>query len=169
MLGHCGKAKHPTVVAAIRQLFAAVSAVEARERLAGIVEALKGAAPKADRLLAAAEDELLAFTAFPREQWSRLRSTNLLERVNREIGRRSDVVGIYSNDAALIRLASALPVEQNEWLRATLPPGGVASLGARSREHGGDAGGGGTAGGLRTPRTTADDRGLAPRVGTLTL
>jgi len=82
---------------------------------------------------------------------------------------RSEVVGIYSNDAALIRLAGALPAEQNEWLRATFPPGGVASLGARSREHGGDAGGGGTADGLRMPRTAADDQGLAPRVGTLTL
>ena len=55
--------------------------------------------------------------AFPREHWCKLRSTNPLERVNREIGRRSDVVGIYPNDAALIRLAGALLIEQNdEWL-----------------------------------------------------
>jgi putative transposase len=55
--------------------------------------------------------------AFPPEHWSKLRSTNPLERVNREIGRRSDVVGIYPNDAALIRLAGALLLEQNdEWL-----------------------------------------------------
>jgi putative transposase len=57
--------------------------------------------------------------ALPREHWSKLRSTNPLERVNREIGRRTDVVGIFPNDAALIRLAlaCALLVEQNdEWL-----------------------------------------------------
>ena len=55
--------------------------------------------------------------AFPAEHWSKLRSTNPLERVNREIGRRSDVVGIYPNDAALVRLAGALLIEQNdEWL-----------------------------------------------------
>ncbi|HET6476674.1 MAG TPA: transposase, partial [Thermoleophilia bacterium] len=64
-----------------------------------------------------AEDDLLAFMAFPREHWTKLRSTNPLERVNREIGRRSDVVGIYPNDAALIRLAGSLLIEQNdEWL-----------------------------------------------------
>ena len=69
------------------------------------------------RLLAAAEEELLAFMAFPAEHWTKLRSTNPLERVNREIGRRSDVVGIYPNDAALVRLAAALLIEQNdEWL-----------------------------------------------------
>jgi hypothetical protein len=55
--------------------------------------------------------------AFPAEHWSKLRSTNPLERFNREIGRRSDVVGIYPNDAALIRLAGMLLIEQNdEWL-----------------------------------------------------
>ena len=55
--------------------------------------------------------------AFPREHWTKLRLTNPLERVNREIGRRSDVVGIYPNDAALIRLAGSLLIEQNdEWL-----------------------------------------------------
>ena len=49
--------------------------------------------------------------AFPKEHWNKLRSTNPLERVNREIGRRSDVVGIYPNDAALARLAGALDSE----------------------------------------------------------
>ena len=64
-----------------------------------------------------AEPELLAFYAFPAEHWSKLRSTNPLERVNREIGRRSDVVGIFPNDAALLRLAGMLLLEQNdEWL-----------------------------------------------------
>jgi len=60
---------------------------------------------------------VLAFFAFPSEHWSKLRSTNPLERVNREIGRRSDVVGILPNDRALVRLAASLLVEQNdEWL-----------------------------------------------------
>jgi putative transposase len=64
-----------------------------------------------------AEAELLAFYAFPAEHWPKLRSTNPLERVNREIGRRSDVVGIFPNDQALLRLAGMLSLEQNdEWL-----------------------------------------------------
>jgi putative transposase len=117
MLGHCGKAQQPLVSGAIRQVFAAESATEAHERLAEVTVALEQSAPKVARLLAAAEDELLAFMAFPAEHWTKLRSTNPLERVNREIGRRSDVVGIYPNDNALIRLAGALLLEQNdEWL-----------------------------------------------------
>jgi transposase-like protein len=117
MLGHCSKAQQPLVATAIRQIFAADDAAEARERLAGVAAALEHTAPKVARLLLAAEDELLAFMAFPAEHWSKLRSTNPLERVNREIGRRSDVVGIYPNDAALLRLAGSLLIEQNdEWL-----------------------------------------------------
>ncbi len=68
-------------------------------------------------MLEEAEHELLGFYAFPREHWPKLRSTNPLERVNREIGRRSDVVGIYPNDQALIRLAGMLLIEQSdEWV-----------------------------------------------------
>ena len=117
MLGHCGKAQQPLVSGAIRQIFAAEDAREAGERLAEVAGVLAESAPKVARLLLAAEEELLAFMAFPAEHWPKLRSTNPLERVNREIGRRSDVVGIYPNDASLIRLAGALLLEQNdEWL-----------------------------------------------------
>jgi len=117
MLGHCTKDQQPLVSGAIRQIFAAEDAVEAHTRLAEVVVALEQTAPKVARLLREAEDDLLAFMSFPREHWCKLRSTNPLERVNREIGRRSDVVGIYPNDAALIRLAGSLLIEQNdEWL-----------------------------------------------------
>ena len=61
-----------------------------------------------------AESDLLGFYALPREHWSKLRSTNPLDRVNREIGRRTDVVGIFPNDASLIRLAGAMLIEQND-------------------------------------------------------
>ena len=119
MLGHVAKAQQPMIAAAIRGIFQATSLTEARERLIEVVDKLQTAAPKAARLLEAAEAELLAFYAFPAEHWPKLRSTNPLERVNREIGRRTDVVGIFPNDAALLRLAGMLLIEQNdEWLVA---------------------------------------------------
>jgi putative transposase len=117
MLGHVHKSQQQMVGAAIRQVFAAASREEAQAILADVVARLSGPAAKVAGLLEAAEDDLLAFMSFPAEHRSKLRSTNPLERVNREIGRRSDVVGIYPNDQALVRLASMLLIEQNdEWL-----------------------------------------------------
>jgi putative transposase len=73
--------------------------------------------PKVAELLEVAEQDLLAFYRFPAAHLSKLRSTNPLERLNKEIGRRSDVVGIFPNDAAAIRLVGAMLIEQNdEWL-----------------------------------------------------
>ena len=117
MLGHCAKSQQPMISAAIRGIFTATSGDEARERLAEVIERLQPIAPKVAELVLDAESDLLGFYAFPREHWSKLRSTNPLERVNREIGRRTDVVGIFPNDASLIRLAGAMLIEQNdEWL-----------------------------------------------------
>lgn len=117
MLGHVQRAQQQMVGAAIRQVFAAGSRAEAGAILTDVVARLEQVAPKVAGLLEAAEDDLLGFMAFPKEHWTKLRSTNPLERVNREIARRSDVVGIYPNDAAVIRLASMLLIEQNdEWL-----------------------------------------------------
>ena len=101
------------------EVFNADGYEQARERVGAVIEQLAPTTPKVSELLEAAEDDLLAFYRFPAEHWSKLRSTNPLERVNREIGRRSDVVGIFPNDAALIRLAGMLLIEQNdEWLVA---------------------------------------------------
>ena len=103
----------------LKQIFAAQDREAAGQTLAGVVDQLGRVAPKVARLLEEAEEELLAYMRFPREHWPKIRSTNPLERVNREIARRSDVVGIYPNDAALVRLASGLLVEINdEWLVA---------------------------------------------------
>jgi putative transposase len=117
MLGHVTRAQQPLVSGAIRGIFTATDGQEARARLGQVADQLRPHAPKVARLLEYAEADLLAFYAFPAEHHSKLRSTNPLERVNREIGRRSDVVGIFPNDAALLRLAGMLLLEQNdEWL-----------------------------------------------------
>jgi hypothetical protein len=74
---------------------------------------------------------VLAFYAFPAEHWSKLRSTNPLGRFNREIGRRTDVVGIFPDDASVVRLVSMLAIEANdEWLvgRSYISQGSMASL-----------------------------------------
>ena len=114
---HCRPSQRAPVSAALREVFNADSYDQARERVGAVIEQLAPTAPKVAELLAEAEEDLLAFYRFPPEHWSKLRSTNPLERVNREIGRRSDVVGIFPNDAALIRLAGMLLIEQNdEWL-----------------------------------------------------
>jgi transposase-like protein len=90
---------------------------EARARLADAIAQLDGKLPKVAALLEEAEDDVLAFYAMPDEHWPKLRSTNPLERFNREIGRRTDVVGIFPDDASVIRLVSMLAIEANdEWL-----------------------------------------------------
>jgi putative transposase len=114
---HCRPAQRGLVSAALREVFNAPDQAQARERVGTVIARLEPIAPKVARLLEDAEEDLIAFYAFPAAHWTKLRSTNPLERVNREIGRRSDVVGIFPNDAAAIRLAGALLIEQNdEWL-----------------------------------------------------
>ena len=117
MLYHCRRDQRGLVAAALREVFNAENQGQARERIGHVIARLEPIAPKVCRLLEDAEEDLIAFYAFPREHWTKLRSTNPLERVNKEIGRRTDVVGIFPNDAAVIRLAGALLSEQNdEWL-----------------------------------------------------
>jgi len=117
MVMHCRRDQRNLVAAALREVFNAESQQQARERVSHVLERLASVAPKVCELLEAAEEDLIAFYLFPAEHWTKLRSTNPLERVNKEIGRRTDVVGIFPNDAAVIRLAGALLSEQNdEWL-----------------------------------------------------
>ena len=114
---HCRRDQRNLVAAALREVFNAEDRDQAHERVTHVIARLEPIAPKVCRLLEEAEEDLIAFYAFPSEHWTKLRQTNPLERVNKEIGRRSDVIGIFPNDAAVIRLAGALLSEQNdEWL-----------------------------------------------------
>jgi transposase-like protein len=129
--GHCRKDQHDALGALIRQLFTAADGIEARRRLGDAVTQLQARLPKLAALLEDAEDDVLAFYAFPAEHWPKLRSTNPLERFNREIGRRTDVVGIFPDDPSLIRLVSMLAIEANdEWLvgRSYISQGSMATL-----------------------------------------
>jgi transposase-like protein len=129
--GHCRKDQHDALGALIRQLFTASDGAEARRRLGDAVAQLQARLPKLAALLEDAEDDVLAFYAFPAEHWPKLRSTNPLERFNREIGRRTDVVGIFPDDPSVIRLVSMLAIEANdEWLvgRTYISQGSMATL-----------------------------------------
>jgi putative transposase len=112
--GHCRKDQHDALGALICQLFTAPDGAEARRRLGDAVAQFEGRLPKLAALLEDAEDDVLAFYSFPAEHWPKLRSTNPLERFNREIGRRTDVVGIFPDDPSLIRLVSMLAIEAND-------------------------------------------------------
>jgi putative transposase len=117
MLGHSRREQQPMLAALIRPIFNAEDDKQARELLGEALERMRKPLPKIADLLEEAEEDLLAFYAFPTDHHSKLRSTNPLERFNREIGRRTDVVGIFPNDRALIRLAASVIIEQNdEWL-----------------------------------------------------
>ena len=116
MVMHCRRDQRGLVAAALREVFNAENQPDARARVTQVIERLQSVAPKVCTLLEGAEEDLIAFYQLPADHWVKLRSTNPLERVNKEIGRRSDVVGIFPNDAAAIRLAGALLAEQNdEW------------------------------------------------------
>jgi putative transposase len=105
------------LAALLRPLFNADTGEQARELVSDALDRLRKPLPKIAELLEEAEEDLLAFYSFPADHWPKLRSTNPLERVNREIGRRTDVVGIFPNDCSLIRLAASIVIEQNdEWL-----------------------------------------------------
>jgi putative transposase len=116
-LGHARRDQHGLLAALIRPIFNADSLAQARDRLSEAVAHLDGRLARVAAMLEDAEPDILAFYAFPAAHWRKLRSTNPLERFNREVGRRTDVVGIFPDDQSLIRLAGMLCIEQNdEWL-----------------------------------------------------
>jgi transposase-like protein len=137
-LGHARKEQQPMLAALIRPIFNAETGEQARTLIGEAIERLERPLPKVAAMLERAEEDLLAFYAFPVDHWRKLRSTNPLERLNREIGRRTDVVGIFPDDASLIRLATSLVIEQNdEWLvgRRYLSLDSLAPLLEERREH----------------------------------
>ena len=104
------------VAAAIRTVFAQPTAEGARAQWREVAAGFRAQYPRLAALMEEAEPDVLAYLAFPREHWRQLWSTNPLERLNKEVKRRTDVVGIFPNPAAAVRLVGALLAEQHdEW------------------------------------------------------
>ena len=115
-LAYAGKGQRQMVLALINTAFAQETAEAARAQWDAVADQLRKKFPKLATMLEDAKSEVLAFMDFPKAHRAQIASTNPLERVNAEIKRRTDVVGIFPNDAAIVRLVGALLLEQNdEW------------------------------------------------------
>ena len=113
-LAYANKGQRQMVFALINTIFAQESAEAAHQQWHIVTDQLREKFPKLAAMLDAAEHEVLAFMDFPKEHRVKIHSTNVLERLNGEIKRRADVVGIFPNDRAIRRLVGALLLEQND-------------------------------------------------------
>jgi putative transposase len=138
ILAQIPKGSAEMVAAAIRTIFAQPKAEMVRDQLDVIAGMLGRQSPKIEQMLRDAAEDLLAFTGFPPAHWKKIWSTNPLERLNKEIKRRTDVVGVFPNPDALLRLAGAVLVEaHDEWQtgdRRYLSEATMAQLTARQQE-----------------------------------
>jgi putative transposase len=115
-LSHAGRSGRRVVSAFIATAFAQNDAEAARAQWRRVADQLRPKLPKLAALMDEAEHDVLAYMSFPAPHRTKLHSTNPLERLNGEIKRRTDVVGIFPNEAAIVRLVGALLLEQNdEW------------------------------------------------------
>jgi putative transposase len=115
-LAHAGKGQRQMVRALINTAFAQETPESAHAQWRVVSDQLREKFPKLSILLDEAEEDVLAFMSFPKAHCKQLASTNPLERLNAEIKRRTDVVGIFPNEASIVRLVGALLLEQNdEW------------------------------------------------------
>jgi transposase-like protein len=116
VLANVPKTAGPMVASIIRTIFAQPDAQHVHQQFDEVARMLTRSHPKVAGMLEGARDDLLAFTGFPQQHWRQVWSTNPLERVNKEIKRRTDVVGTFPNPAALLRLAGHVLIEQHdEW------------------------------------------------------
>jgi putative transposase len=116
VLAQVPKGSAEMVAAAIRTIFAQPKADMVRDQLDVIAAMLGRQSSKVETMLRDAAEDLLAFTGFPPGHWKKIWSTNPLERLNKEVKRRTDVVGVFPNPEALLRLAGAVLVEaHDEW------------------------------------------------------
>ena len=110
------KAAQQMVGATIRTVFAQPNAASAREQWWRVAEGFRSRFPRLAELMDEAEEDVLSYAAFPAEHWQKIWSNNPLERLNKEVKRRTEVVGIFPNEASVVRLVGAVLSEQHdEW------------------------------------------------------
>lgn len=115
-LAHANKGQRQAVLAMINTIFAQETPDAARAQWRIVADQLREKFAKLAAMMDDAEEEVLAFMAFPRAHRAQIHSTNPLERLNAEVKRRTNVVGIFPNERAIIRLVGAMMLEQNdEW------------------------------------------------------
>ena len=115
-LAKVSKGHAEMVAATIRTIFAQPTPDTVREHVDDVADTLAGRFPAVAELLLAAQQDLTAFADFPHAHWRKIWSTNPIERLNREVKRRTDVVGIFPNPAALLRLSACVLIEaHDEW------------------------------------------------------
>jgi transposase-like protein len=115
-LAHAPKGQHSMISAAIRTAFAQETPAAASAAWRHVADQLRARFPKLAALMDDAETEVLTYKAFPAAHWAKIHSTNPIERLNKEVKRRADVVGIFPNEDSITRLVGAILLEQNdEW------------------------------------------------------
>ncbi|WBS02178.1 IS256 family transposase [Pseudoduganella sp. SL102] len=115
-LAHAGKGQRQAVLAMINTIFVQETAEAASAQWRIVADQLRAKFPKLAAMMDDAEHEVLTFMTFPKAHRTQIHSTNPLERLNAEVKRRTNVIGIFPNDAAIIRLVGAMMLEQNdEW------------------------------------------------------
>ena len=116
LLARVPRAQQSRVATAIREAFVQPTQDKAREIWRAIAASAHNSLPKLAQAMEEAEDDVLAYMTFPKAHRTKLHSTNTLERLNREVKRRADVVGIFPNEASIVRLIGAVLMEANdEW------------------------------------------------------
>ncbi len=114
LLHHVDKRNAEMAAAMVRTIFAQPDVDTARNQLHYVADQLARSFPKAAELLADAEIDVTAYAVFPHAHWRKIWSTNPLERVNKELKRRCNVVGVFPDDAAVLRLVGAVLLEQHD-------------------------------------------------------